>query len=352
MLPCASRFLCLRPKGLAVAAVSALAAVFLTGCGSGLVTKLPGASGTTTEATAVPKGPQLGYLWKADDETLRPVLGIPGASQVGASVVAGETYVAGAGSAASGVGLLVGSDGTVYRMSLPSGSPASLGVTSSGAAQIRFSPSGVAAVVFAAGSQQAVAVTGLTASPAARQIALPAQVADVAVADAGTVAVATAASIEVVGASGTAQPVAALSGPGRVAFVGTSDTLLATDAGANTLWLIRSSSTAPQVVQVASAGMLKSPAGIGGSLDAHWAVVANAGESSVVRVDLTGASAPVKLACGTQPTTVAALAGNGVFRFDELVVATPVWLADITAATPSLRFVPALPGSTAPGVGR
>ena len=316
----------------------------MSGCGSGLVTSLPSGSGPSSPAVAVPKGPQLGYGWKADDRTLRPILGIPGSSQVGESVVPGAAYTAGAASAASGWALLVGEDGTVYRMAVPSGTATGLGITFSGnGIRIRFSPSGMDAVLFVPGSTVAVAVQDIGATPSARRIAAPAALTDLTISDAGMVVAAVPGAVAVLPQSGGAQRVLTLAGAGSLCFAGSSDNLLVADAGANTLTLVRAVSSAPVPQAEASAGLLKVPAGVGISTDGRWAVAANGGESSVVRVDLTGASAPVRLPVSAQPTTVEPMQGNGVFRFEEVVAGFPVWYMDAAAVSPQVLFVPALP---------
>src|ERR1700677_2749253 len=98
------------------ALVCGLATLMLCGCGSG-VQEVASSTSATVPPTAIPQGPQLGYGWKADDQTLRPFLGILGSSQIGESVVPAAAYVAAGSSAISSLALLVGADGRVYTMS-------------------------------------------------------------------------------------------------------------------------------------------------------------------------------------------------------------------------------------------
>ncbi len=316
----------------------------LAGCGGGVFTQAATGSRASSPAAAAPKGPQMGYGWKADDQTLHPILGIPGSSQVGQSVVPAETYAAGAASAVSGWALLVGEDGSVYRMAVPSGTAAGLGFTVPvSGVRIRFSPAGTAVVLFVPGSTAVWVVQSVGTTPATRQMAAPSALSDVAISDAGSVVAAVAGAVEVLAQSGGAQPVLTLAGAGSLSFAGSSDTLLVADAGANALTLVRAVSSAPAATPLASTGLLKAPLAVGISLDGHWAVAANGGDSSVVRVDLTGAGAPLRLAVSTQPTTVVPMQGNGVFRFVEVVAGLPVWYTDASATSPQSLFVPALP---------
>ena len=97
----------------------------LVGCGSGVVGS-PVTTSTTTPTTipsAVKSGPQLGYIWSDKTKTLRPVLGIPGSSQLGESVVPADLYLTAASSAVSNLAILQESDGVLDLMSLPTGSP-------------------------------------------------------------------------------------------------------------------------------------------------------------------------------------------------------------------------------------
>jgi hypothetical protein len=305
--------------------VVALIGLFaLCGCG-GNVGFSPTGSGPSTPATAAPSGPQLGYAWKADDQTLRPFLGVPGSSQIGESVVPAGVYIAGSASAASAIGILIGSDQQVYRMTLPS------------------------ALIFVPGSSKATEVTGLVSTPQVRQILVPTSLVDAVLSDAGSIVTLLQGSgggaVDLLTATGDLEPLATLGGAGGVAFVGTADDVLAADSTANSLTLIRSVSKSPSAVAVPTSNLLKTPAAVGAALNGRWAIVANAGESSVVRVDLTGATTPQRLASASQPVMAEQLYGNGVFRFNE-IAAGPVWISDITASSPSMLFIPALPVST------
>jgi hypothetical protein len=325
---------------------SAAIAMTLSGCG-GVVGVLTGA-GSSTPATAVANGPQLGYVWYAKDQTLRPILGVPGSSQVGTSVVPAGAYVNAASSSPANLAVLIGADQKVYRMSLPGGTPSQINAQAGDGSVIRFSPSGTAALLYVPGSTSATVLTGLTTTPTVRQVTVPAPILDLAASDAGTaVAILQASSganVAVLATSGTKQ-IATLHGSGGLSFAGVGEDVIVADSAANSLTLIKSASTTPSPVLLATSGLLKSPTAVGASLSGRWVAVANAGESSVVRVDVTGTSAAQRVVCPNQPTLVAQLAGNGVFRFNDLGSA-PVWVSDVTASSPSMLFVPTLPGTT------
>jgi hypothetical protein len=336
----------------AVAASLSPALLLLSGCG-GTLLSVPNAT-PAPEAKAVSAGPQLGYAWKSDDQTLLPILGIAGSSLVGESVVSAGTYTAAGTSAISGIGLLVGEGGQVYRMTLPTGTPEQLGISTTSAAKFRFAPSGGAAVVYVPGAQAATLVSGLNRTiPQIRQISVASPLLDLTVSDSGTVVAllqgSPGASVALLSASGSSQTLASVGRPGGLSFVGAGEDLLVADSAANALTLIHTVSSAPSVQQIPSGGLLKSPVAVGAARSGRWAVVANSGDFNVVRIDLTGASAPQRIACPLQPTQAEPLAGNGTFRFTP-VGSSPAWIADVTAANPSMLFIPALPAvSTAAG---
>ncbi len=340
-----------------LASIAALSMLAVAGCGSNLT--LPGSSSPGPTVSAVPAGPQLGYAWLNDARTLRPILGLPGSSLIGESVVPANTYVNAEASARSAIALLVGTDQQVYSMNLPNGAPSSLGFSAGASPRIRFSPSGTSAVLYTPGSMNAVAVLNLKGTPQIKSIALPSPAIEMTSSDAGVIAVsldaANGVSTGVLTPSNSFQQLVRLGGTGGLAFIGSTDDLLAADSVADALTLVRSSSTAPSATIVASAGLLRAPVAVGAARGGRWAVVANGGDSSVVRVDLSGATPPQRLACASQPKTVEQLGGNGVFRFTD-IGNSPAWIADITASTPNMLFIPAIPavtgGPAAKAVGR
>jgi hypothetical protein len=328
-------------------ALSGASLALLCGCGSGLGFSSTPPIGNPTTPSATTNGPQLGYFWNAADSTLRPVLGIPGASQVGESVVPAGSYTAGAASSASAVAVLQKPDGSLDVMALPTGQPAHVSAATTTGAQIRFSPSGKSALVFTPGATSVVLISGLTATPSASSITTPFAIQEAALGDSGSFAIATGssagASIQMVGASGPATSVGSVGTLGGLAFA-SGDGLLFADASTNTLTLIRNASTAPAPAQVPTAALLMAPSGLGVSPNGQWVLVANSADPSTVRVDLTAQNAPLKIACSCTPALVATVAGTATFR----VTAPgngPIWAVDAAASTPRSFFIPALPGT-------
>ena len=337
-------FLSLSPRSFH-SLVAALLLVPLVGCGGTIESLItPPAASPSSPVAAVKSGPQLGYIWSDAAHTLRPVLGIAGSAQLGQSLIAENVYVAAAGSNLSGLALLQESDGVLDLMTLPSGQPLRLSASLTPGATLRFAPSGLCAIAFLPGQDTLILLTNLLASPKAATLTLPQPLSDAAVSDAGSVAAAlpntAATDIRTVSPGGTSNLIATVTTLGGITFAGTGESLLVTDAAANTLTLIRASTSAPSATLLRSDSLLKSPQGLGASHDGRWAILANSADPSIVLVDLTAQLAPRRLACDCQPSLVAPLSGAGVFRITKADTC-PVWIFDAAATTPRVLFIPA-----------
>ena len=316
------------------------ACAFLAGCGGDV---LAGAVSNPAGpvSSAVSNGPQLGYVWEAADRSLRPILGVPGSSQVGEPVTPAGLYVAGAASARSSVAVLELEDGSLDTLQLPSGATVPVAGTEVAAdAQILFSPSGLNAIAFSTGGSSVTLLTGLGSTPQAQVLASSNAVLGAAVSDAGTVAVISGGGpLSVALLTGSKGTVASLTGLGGLSFLPGGDDLLAADSSTGTLTLVRKSSSAP-LPQTFASSLVQSPLAVGASQDGRWAVVANGADPSVVRVDLTGGTAALRIGCTCQPALLAGFSGNAVFRVTT-PGAGPTWMIDASAATPQALFIPA-----------
>ena len=325
----------------AVAALVGAGLCLLSGCGNGINSvALPATP--SVPVSAVSNGPQLGYVWDAVDSSLRPLLGVPGAAQMGQPVTVAGTYVLGAASVRSSFAVLESASGALSVMSVPQGSPMAIaGATLKGATQISFSPSGLNAVVYNAGAGTALLLSGLDGTPQVQPLSAPAGMAALAVSDGGAVAaVYGSGPLTVALLNGSHTVLTSLSGYGGMAFLpGGSDLLLA-DRATGVVTVVRNTAAAP-AAQSFTAATIKSPMAVAGSADGLWAVVANSADTSVVRLDLTGATTPLRIACSCQPTQLNALSGNAVFSLTTPGAATS-WVVDASAATPRTVFIPAM----------
>lgn len=333
------------------AAVSAgtlisLCCAVLCGCSGGhTVASSTGSSASAANAALVQEGPQLGYLWSSSEQSLRPILGVPGASQLGSPVAEPGSYIAAAASARSGEAILEDKAGDLDLMSVPVGSPLPLsGVHVAGIAQFVFSPSGVNAVVFVPGQNTAFLVTGLSATASTQQPQVQAltsasAMTAAAVSDTGQVVSATGSNPTTLTLlTGNNAPVASLGGFGGIAFLPGGSDLLAVDSLHSVLTLIHGNGAAAQTFASSS---FQSPFAVAASQDGNTAVVANGGDTSVVRVDLTNAANPMRIPCACQPDRLMPLAGNAVFAMTGPGNA-PAWVVDASASMPRTLFIPAV----------
>ena len=314
------------------------------GCGSGMV------AGSQPQSVAAPVasalGPQLGYLWVKADNTLRPILGVAGSSQVGQSVVAAGDYVAAVTSATQGLAVLQATDGSFDLLPLPSGSAASLGLALPVGAQLRLSPSAVSALIYTPGAASASLVTGLPGSPKLQNVSAAGPIIDSAVSDSGAVGFEYgqgSLTVAVVPLGGRSVSVASVQSGGGLSFLPGHDDLLLADAAANSLTIVRSATSAPLATLIQTSGLLKTPNAVGVSGSGRWALVSNSASQSLVRVDLN-TLASVGVTCTCTPTLAATLADDGAFRVTDAVTG-PNWIVDAAASTPRTLFIPALPSS-------
>lgn len=329
-----------------IAAAVSLFAAASAGCGSGTL------QATAPQSVAVPTasalGPQLGYLWLDSDRTLRPILGVAGASQIGRSLVPAGTYIGAVTSAAANIAILQDADGAFDLMSLPSGGhPVSLAVKLPVGATVRLSPSATSALLYSPGASSASLVGGLLSTPQVSVIKFGGPIVDSAVADSGAVSVeysqGTAIALAVAAPSGRASTVASLGSPGGISFLPGHDDLLYADATANTITLMRAATSAPATSLIATASLLKSPSAVGISGSGRWAVVVNGASQTLVRIDLSTLTS-VPLDCSCKPTEAATLTDDGAFRVTN-VKSGANWIVDASTADPRTLFIPALPQS-------
>lgn len=357
-------------------AASTLAAL-LGGCGTTSM-QTPLSTSTATGATkpmaVTARGPQLGYLWDAGQRNIYPVLGVAGGAHYAAPVLGADAaYVSGAVSGSvsasaagnSGWALMLDSSGTLYALTLPSATPSVIATRVPLDATISFAPAGAYAVVLSRSANSAVLVSGLPAQAQIADLAAPSgsALAGVAVSDRGTVlagwTASTGVQVGTISATG-ATPIASVSAWGGAGFVpgapaaGQEQAVIA-DAGTGQLVRVASiGSSAPTATALSSGGKLQTPAAVAISGDGHWAFAADSAKQQVVRVDLSGSTAPISIACACQPSRLEALPGNTIFEVSADQSAQPAWLLDANALAPRTFFVPALTstaaGSTAAAV--
>jgi hypothetical protein len=270
---------------------------------------------------------------------------VSGSAQVGKSIVASGTYVSGAASSASGLGLVEDKKGNLFSLDLPLSvtTPVTTGLPAQ--AQIIFSPSGANAIVYTTGGTSVTLISALATQPQTTALALPSGVKllSAIVSDAGTVLAATQANpvaIDVLSPTGQISPVTTVAQAGGMSFLPGVDDALVADGGKNTLSLLQNVSGSPAVQPLNVSG-INLPVAVASSRDSRWAVVANGGDKNILRIDLKDGAAPSKLLCSCQATQLSSLAGSASFRLNELGNG-PLWTVDLSGPTPQLLFIPAI----------
>jgi hypothetical protein len=334
------------------AALSLTGSLFAAlGCGSGSLQSIGSGSGSqsTTVPTASAQGPQLGYLWLDSDRTLRPILGVAGASQIGQSLVPASTYVGAASNAGANIAVLQDTDGSFDLMRLPSGSPESLSIKLPTGAAVRISPSAATALLYTPGTSAATLITNLLSTPQSQTVKFAGPIVDSAVSDTGAVAAeysqGSSLALSVISASGRAVQLASLGATGGLSFLPGRDDLLFADSAANSATLVRSVTSAPASSLVQTGSLLKSPSALGVSGSGRWALVvnntANSATQTIVRIDLNTLTT-VSVSCSCKPTEAAVLTDEGAFRVTN-VNSGANWIIDASTTSPRTLFIPALP---------
>ncbi len=344
------------------AALVIVAGVGMTGCGTALNSSAPSSASTIQPQSQPAAGTNLGYIWDAAGQALRPVQGVPGASLVGKPILSapsgGAAFLASASSGVSGTALFLDAKGAVFQSALTGGKLSQI-ASVPGATTLALSNNGSCAVVsgqLASGASVAAAITGLPQSPSIQILstsAMPSIRASVA-SDTGSVALATgsadnAASAALVtafapsaGSHSAGTKIATLESFGGMQFVPGSDELVVADAATGALTAIAHVATAPVSAPLVAAGGIAAPVGLGITPNGRWLVAANH-EGDVLRVDLTGAAAVAKSHCVCAPSQVLAMSGTTVRLVTE---SGPLWIVDAGAAAPRVLFIPAI--TTAP----
>lgn len=332
---------------LTFASFAAIPLLWSTGCGGNAATSSGTSSGMGTTGTSnsapagnVSGGATLGLVWNSADKTLRPVVGVPGSSWLGSSIVPAGAYSTAAYSASSGVALLTDSHGNLSLITPGSQQPVPLAQAVPSTPEIVFSPDGQRAAIFDPNSDSATVVSGLPSQPIVSTITSHGAISALALSDEGAVLVASpgAAGVAIteISSSGALSTPASLAGFGGMTFLPGSNDFLLADSSNNTL--VRFHSGSRQTLATHADG-LNQPLAVAASADGQWAVTANRADGTLVRVNLTGTATPSRALCACSPTELLPLAGNAVFELTPPGTA-PSWLMDADRSTPGIFFVP------------
>jgi len=289
------------------------------------------------------EGPVSGYVFDSSAPGLRPILGVPGSSLLGAPVNFGFPISSAWAAPRQDAAFAVARDGSLHIFSLDRGVATKHNIQHLVHApeRIQFSPSGTSAAIYARGS---IAVaTGLPNNPIiSGGVDLPAGTVpdSLAVSDDGTALLVSAnQSIRLYGSFNDMGKLLDTAGPAMVAFAsGGHDAAVDDPAGAGVVLLHDlTGANASQVLARPDATISASSA-LAFSVDGKSLLLASSSGKSVTTIDLA-AGARNAIACACSPDTLARM-GN-LFRLNDLGK-DPVWLLDPNASNPRIVFVPKL----------
>jgi hypothetical protein len=304
------------------------------------------AAGAAAAQTGAFSGPVAGYVFDAAAQSLRPVLGIPGASTLGPAIDAGYSFSAAYVAPRQDSFIGIATDGSTHFFGIASGaiSEKSVAGLAASPARVVFSPSGTAAALYVNG--QAQILTGLPASPAlsgsmtltqpeprpGRHLAPALALSD----DGAYLLAARGGSIQLAGGNGVVRPVMQTGADAVFAFApGGYDAAVAA-RGSGLLLIHDVPNGAAQQVLASDDASLTASVGIAFSGDGTRVFLASVSQS-VSAFDLSGNRSSFSCACAPAELTPMGAA----FRLTELS-AGPLWLLDAGAVSPRLVFVPAL----------
>ena len=301
-------------------------------------------------------GPVVGYVFDASAGSLRPILGIPGASTLGSPLRLGYMLTSAVVAPRQDSAFGVAADGSLHFFLLNAGAATEAGCTAcpaSAAAAIVYSPSGTAAALYASGRVQVL--TGLPSAPVAgtalavASVAVPSGVRaaasarstppPMALSDDGLYLLAgEGGSIDLFSASGGPVRLMETASRPMVAFAPGGHDAAVVDGRAGVVLIHDVGGAATQQPLAPAAAPTLRPSGLAFSADGTQVLVATAANGTVVSIG-TASGTSATISCSCAPTGLASM--GSVLRLNDLA-GGPIWLYDNTGAQPRVVFVPAL----------
>ena len=281
-------------------------------------------------------GPVLGMVFQSGTGAIRPLLGVSASSRLGAALDAGPALAQAAAAETYAVG--VEADNGAAMLISAAGRNALAGVPAE-ADRVVLSPSGTAAAFYFNQSRTAYLVSGLPDSPSvAGQAITGSQPFAMAVSDDGS----TLLTIEQNGRD--REQLMAYAGGQAPAMLWFGPHIRDVEFNPHSLTALMVQPDAVATVSIGSGAQV-----IAGAQDGLANVIAAAvsGDGSKVYIAMESGQVMVRdlqaktqtsISCSCQPTTLARLKGNAVFRLNE-IGGTPLWLVDGDGAAPRVMFV-------------
>lgn len=285
--------------------------------------------------------PALGYTYDAGLQAIRPVRGIPGAATLGRPLHIGFIPTSAAIAPQQDYALAVSVDQGLHliRWNTATVSDIAIHGAMATADRVVFSPSGAAAILYDSASSRMQVLTGVSGTPAVRDIqaAGSASATTFAIADDATALVVTADSAQAITPDLNSIPLPLPGSVAALAFYRGSHDLLAITASGD-LYLAQNVNANLSLSQIYTGdSQTSNPVAVQFSPDEAAAFIANAA-GVLSTVDLNTGSITT-MSCQCAPTRLEPF-GQGIFRLTD-ISAGPLLLFDGTPQRTRVWFVPA-----------
>jgi hypothetical protein len=283
-------------------------------------------------------GPVAGFVFDSQTNDLRPILGVPGASYLGAPLVTGLDIAA---VSPDGLGALAVSGGRLTLLSfLPGLAPASAEIEGAIPAvnRIAWSPDGKLAAIYSSASGQAQIVRDANRTPApAATIPAPGVITALSLSDTGDLAAAAEDGVYLLTTDGGPQLLASATRPLALAVRG-RDLFLA-DTGADRILLIENFATAPAVSTFAEG--VGNPVGVAVSADGKRLFAASGISKTLTAFDVAGRFARGSIDLDCTPSELKPVGARDLWLLNSQRAAADPFYVVTGDGDPAAWFVPA-----------
>lgn len=289
-------------------------------------------------------GPSLGLIYDADAQSIRPILGIAGASTAGRRIDLGFRVTAAAISPSHEYALVSSGDGSLRLVTFDALSARILETTAT-PDRVVLSPSGSSALFY---YNDALAIQILTGLPGAVKVSPAIDISTLrqapgalAISDDGTVALAAVGeAVYVVPVDATApRSIARVQHASAITFYPQSHDVLIADDAANSITMLAGVAGRATVQWNFSDAGLLAPDSIQPAMDRKTILAGSSKNGTLAIFDPTRTVAPVFVTCQCAPTEVRPMKAPSIYQVTEPKDGLS-WILDANPANPRVLFVP------------